>query len=281
MHFEPLMHHLPAWLLVLFRLTGIFLFAPLFGSMAIPGRVKIFLALGLSFCVYPMLLTPGSASNANLLPVINGGLSFWLLTSVVAMELAIGLVIGFGATLPLVGMQWGGRAIAQQIGLGFAEVLNPGAEQSGLLGQLLYLVAVLIFISPPIHGDQVLLRTLVDSFSSVPIGGFAVDGRVMELIIGLMTSMVHLALRVAAPLLCLIFLETMATGLIMRTVPQVNILSIGFAIRIMIGTTLLLGAININTSVFAEFMQDALTRIIDMFAVSELVPGAEIWGGHG
>ena len=266
---EPLIPHLPVWLLVLFRLTGIFLFAPVYGSLLVPARVKVFLALGLSFCVYPVLLTPGSAAAANLVPVIEQGLSIWSLLGVVGAELSIGLVIGYGATLPMLGMQWGGRAIAQQIGLGLAEVFSPNQEQSGILGQMLYLLALVAFLS--LNGHHVLLRILVDSFATIPLGGFRIDGHVMDLIVGLMTTMLHLAIRVAAPLVCLIFLETLATGFIARTVPQMNILSIGFAVRILLGATLLIAAISVQTDVLAQFMHQMF--LVPLKAFFETPPG--------
>ena len=221
---EPLLAHLPVWLLVLFRLTGIFLYAPLFGSTTIPGRVKVFLALGLSFCVYPMLLDPARPSAMLLAPVIASSLSLWSLASNVGAELAIGLVIGFGATLPLLAMQWAGRVMGRQIGFGLAEVLSAEQEQGGLLSELYFLFALFVFLN--LGGHHILLRTIIGTFDSVPLGGFRVDGAVIDLILGLLTSMLHLAFRVAAPLLCLVFLETVAMGFIARTVPQMNILSI-------------------------------------------------------
>ena len=91
-----------------------FVFAPVFGSRALPTRFKIFLALGLSFCVYPILLTPGSSSAQLIAPVIASGLSLWSLAGIVAMELLIGIVIGYGASLPLIGIQIGGRMMDQR-----------------------------------------------------------------------------------------------------------------------------------------------------------------------
>lgn len=261
---NPLTQHLPAWLLVLFRLTGVFLYAPIFGSVLVPGRIKVMLALGLSFCVYPMLLDSGLPSATHLLPVIENGLSLWSLTGLVAAELVIGLVIGYGAGLPLIGMRWGGQVIAQQIGLGIAEVFNPGQEQSGSVGELFYLMALLAFIT--FGGLQLLLRTLVESFGAVPLGGFRVDHDLIQMIVGLLMTMVHLAIRVAAPLLCLVFLETIATGFIARTVPQMNLLSIGFAVRILIGVLLVSAAINAKFDVVAESMQNSLGTLVRFFS---------------
>ena len=65
--------HLPAWLMVLFRLTGIFILAPLFGSNTIPRVVKALLAVSLSLCVYPLLLEPLRPSAALIGAVIDQG----------------------------------------------------------------------------------------------------------------------------------------------------------------------------------------------------------------
>ncbi len=260
---EPILSHLPAWVLVLFRLTGVFLFAPMFGSVLVPRQFKVFLALGLSFCVYPLLLTPGTPAAASLGAVIDGGLSFWSLMPVVAAELAIGLVIGYGATLPLAGMQMGGQMIAQQLGLGLAEVINPGQEQSGVLSEMFYLVALVFFLL--LNGHHVILRTLVESFNAVPLGAFRIDQSVMDLVLGMLASMFHLAIRVAAPLLCLVFLETVAMGFIARTVPQMNILSVGFAVRILLGVGLLVLAAPVLIDVMRDFLQSDLTKLAQFF----------------
>ncbi|MAE66709.1 MAG: hypothetical protein CMJ18_20775 [Phycisphaeraceae bacterium] len=255
---EAWIHHVPAWLLVLFRLSGLFLAAPMLSSRVIPMRIKIMTALGLSFCVYPMLLqSPASAGHVT--AVVGSGFSFWSMGAMVAAELTIGWLIGYGATLPLMAMQMGGRMIAQQIGLGLAEIFSPGEEQAGLVSALFLLVALSVFVA--IDGHLVLVRILVSSFDHVPLGGFRVDRSVFDLVIGLLDSMLDLSLRVAAPLLCLVFLETVATGFIMRTVPQINILSVGFAMRILLGGMLLLAAHHAQVQAFIDTMHRTLAAL--------------------
>lgn len=259
--FEALLPHLPAWLLVLFRLTGIFVFAPMFGSQTIPARVKVFLALGLSFCVYPVLLAPGGLVE----PVVRAGLSLWSLVSAVAMELLIGIVIGYGASLPLLGMEMAGQVADQQMGLGIAGVLNPEInEEAGIVGQFFFMLALAVFVI--LGGHRVMLAVLVGSFSNVPLGGGWVDGRLLDLVLGLLMSVFELAIRVSAPLLCLVFLETVAMGFIARTVPQMNIMSVGFALRIMIGTAILIGAVAVKNGVFVEALRQALSDLAGFFA---------------
>ncbi len=263
---EPLLGHLPAWLLVLFRMTGIFFFAPVFGSRTVPAQVKVFLALGLSACVYPILLTPGRASAALVAPVLASGLELWSLVGTVATELLIGVVIGYGASLPLIGMQIGGRVVDQQMGLGLAGVLNPEFnEQTGVVSQFYFMTALAVFVI--LGGHRVMVAILVGSFGKVPLGGFTPDSGMMSLLVGLLGTIFDLALRVAGPLLCLIFLQTLAMGFIARTVPQMNILSIGFALRILVGAVLLIGAIGVENGVYIEVMRETLRRLSVFFAM--------------
>ncbi|MCC7145066.1 MAG: flagellar biosynthetic protein FliR [Phycisphaeraceae bacterium] len=289
--FVQLLHHLPAWALVFFRLSGIFFLAPVFGSVSIPVRVKILLVFVLSLCIYPMLLEPPATAagtglqvqpalarsqgllEPTILPplsqsvaatsisaVLDRGLSLWHLLPLVACELLIGLIIGFGSNLPLVGMQISGKIIDQQLGFGLGGVYNPDLEEeSGIVGQFFFTLALAVFLL--LNGHRVLLGTLVDSFHAIPLGGFRADGRLMELMVALLGSMFELALRVSAPLLCLVFLETLAMGFIARTIPQMNILSIGFPVRIVVGLGLLSAMVVVKAEVFIQIMQSTLRDI--------------------
>ncbi len=262
---RPLLIHLPAWLMVLFRLTGIFIFAPVFGSPVVFRQVKIFLAIGLSLCIYPMLLTPGSASARMIMPMFGGDLSLWGLGAGIGLELLIGLAIGYAASLPLIGMQIGGQVIDQQIGLGLAGIFNPDlGEQSGMVGQFLFIVALGLFTL--LGGHRVLLAVLLGSFQHIPLGGFGGFHSLVSMMIGLLQTSFALALRIAAPLLCLIFLQTVCMGFIMRTVPQINILSIGFPMRIMIGLLLLCMFIGIAAGIYVESLRDVLGELMRFFA---------------
>ena len=260
----PLVAHLPGWALVLFRITGLFFFAPVFGSRAVPAKVKAMLALGLSFCVYPLLLGPGHAASAHFTAMLGHGLSLWTLIGTVAAELMVGLVIGYGATMPLLGMQLGGRVIDQQLGLGLAGVLNPEFdEQTGVISEFFFILALTIFLI--LGGHRLVIGCMVGSFERIPPGGFVTDADTVGLVLGLVVTIFDLSLRVAAPVLCLIFLETIAMGFIARTVPQMNILSIGFALRIVMGTTMLIGAVSVTTAVYTDSLGATLSQLRRFF----------------
>ncbi|MEX2213943.1 MAG: flagellar biosynthetic protein FliR [Phycisphaeraceae bacterium] len=263
---DPILNHVPAWLMVMFRITGIFVIAPVLGSNTIPGRIKILFALVLSFCVYPMLLTPGKPSAGFVGHVVDHGMSMWAMGGAVAMELLLGIVIGYGATLPIIAMQTAGHIVDQQMGMGLGGLFNPELNDDGTVSsQFFFILAMMIFMI--IGGHRILLATVIGSYDNVPLGGFRVDGHVLDLLIGMLAAMFDLAFRIAAPLLCIVFLETIAMGFIARTVPQMNILSIGFPLRIMVG----IGILVVSTATIAMAatgsMRQALNQLSRFFGV--------------
>ena len=263
--FEPMLDHLPAWLLVLFRISGIFFIAPMFGSQTIPAQYRAFLAIAISACVYPMLLTPGRQALPNVLPIVANGMFFWTMGAAVAMEMLIGILIGFGSSLPLYGMQVGGRVIDQQMGLGIAGVYNAEVgEEVGVISEFFFMLSLMMFII--LGGHRVVLTTIVGSFNHIPLGTFMVNGNVIDLMLGLCAAMFELGLRVAAPLLCLFFMLTVSMGFIARTVPQLNILSIGFTLRIVCGALIVIGAVGVMMSVFEIELHVLLRRVSVFFA---------------
>jgi len=253
---EPWLWFMPSWLLVLFRVTGIFVFSPIFSSQAIPPRIKIFFAVALSLAVYPLLLATRPLEWFMPTGSLTAALDLWSLVPYVANELLIGTLIGFAAVIPLAGMQLGGRIASQQMGLGLAEVFSPGEADSGITSQLFNLVGLAIFLIA--GGHRVLFRVLVGSFERIPLGGSMGPGRVLDLVVGLLQSAFELGVRVAAPLLCLTFLQTVAMGFIARTVPQLNILSVGFIVRILLGTLMLMGSVAAAGYAFRGTMADSL-----------------------
>ena len=175
----------------------------------------------------------------------------------IGSEMLIGMVIGYGASLPLAGLQVAGHMMGQQMGLMAAQVFNPDFDdQTEVVGQFMYLLALTVFLI--LGGHRQMLTALVHSFDNIPIGGFVPGENVVLLIVGLLGAMFELGVRVAAPLVCLVFLESVAMGFVARTVPQLNIFSLGFPIRIVLGFFLLV----VLTTMFFDSVTVA---IYDMF----------------
>lgn len=250
---QTIYEHIPPALLVVFRIGGLMIFGPVFGSAVIPVRMKVMLAFIAGLAVYPLL------SREHF---VGMELTFdlWMLGPIVALELMVGLVIGYAASLPMVAMQTGGLIMGQQMGLGFAMFYNPAVDdEADIIGQVLFFMALAGFLL--IGGHEAMLLAVLHSFEHIPLGGFTAELSILALLTGLLLAAFELALRVAAPLLALIFLQSLAMGYISKTVPQLNILSLGFPIRILVGFFIVAVGLVIINEVIMEGIDTMLRAI--------------------
>lgn len=224
---DSLLPHAPAFLAALSRLAGLFVFAPILSSAMLPGKIRAFLAIALTAAVYPTL------DHSAIVPL---RLDILDLAPAMATEALIGVTIGLIAGLPLMAVQMGGLIMGQQMGMGLATIYNPANDtENDSLGQLLFFLAMGVFVMT--GGLDVMVRAVVFTFVSVPIGAFTEPGArsALEAVSGLVASGFELAVRVSAPVLCILSVETVASGLLMKTSPQMNIMAIGFPLRITLG----------------------------------------------
>ena len=92
---ETILAHVPAAMLVIFRIGGLMILGPLFSSPAVILRVRVMLAVLIGLAVYPLL-------SAERLGTAGFELELWSLAPLVVMEITVGMLVGFAASLPLV-----------------------------------------------------------------------------------------------------------------------------------------------------------------------------------
>lgn len=251
--FDAVAPHMLPVLLVFSRLGGLFLMAPVLGGQSIPVRVRVLLALALTLVVYPMV------SQTTPLPLEPDMVS---LIGIMATELLIGLSIGALATLPLLAVQAGGHFIGQQMALGIASVFDPATNaDSGLIGQTLTFLLMTSFLA--MGGLEIMLGGVIRSLELVPLGAVTLDVIPLDLFVGLMSASFSVAVRVSAPVVCIIFVETLATGMIMKTVPQLNILSFGFPVKILAGLGMLAASLVFINAAIGGIVERSLVDIVD------------------
>jgi len=210
---------LPAVALILFRVAGLMIAAPLFGASSIPERFRVLLALAVTFVLLP-LVGPTVPADLTLADAVGG----------VVGEVLIGLLIGVGMNIVLFGAQLAGLAIGQQGGLGLAQVFDPtGDVESTTLGEIAFLTATAVFLI--VGGHRHLMAAMLDTFTVIPPLGFRVGEPMLGLLIDLAESSMILALRISGPVMIAVSMAELAMAMVSRTVPQLNILSIGFPLR--------------------------------------------------
>ncbi|MBA4031172.1 MAG: hypothetical protein C0478_09835 [Planctomyces sp.] len=178
-------------------------------------------------------------------------------------ELVIGLFIGLGIQIVMSGLQMAGQIIDQQGGFGLGEVFNPdlkmNASQSGQL--LFWLGTVIFLVLEPIGGHLMMLRTLVESFQSIPVGRAFWEPASIELLNQLMQSSFSLAIRFAAPIMLVMCLVDAAIGFLSHTVPQINIQAVGFSLKAMVSLLLLVTLFSGPATIVSNTLNETLQTI--------------------
>jgi flagellar biosynthetic protein FliR len=213
---------LPVFVLVLFRIGGLLMTAPLLSSEMIPMRVRAAMAMTLALIVFP-LVAPQAPADLSLSLLVIGGVT----------ELAIGAVCGVAVSITLMAAEMAGTMVGQQAGIGLGEVFDPamGGEVS-IMGQVFSIVLVTSFLI--IGGHRAMIAGVLDSYQSTPLLTGRFDESAVELLIDLLGSSFLLAIRVAGPALTAMFLTMVALSFLSRTMPQLNILSVGFQVQTMV-----------------------------------------------
>lgn len=224
---------------VLTRILGLFLFTPLLSSTVVPGRFKALFAFMFAIAVFP-----AAASHALPQAAVSDVATIGM---VLAGELLIGVVLGLLAGLPIAALQMGGYIMGYQMGLSMAQAYNPEMDGSDdVISQLIFFMGITAYIAA--GGLDTVFVALLGTFDRVPVGAFTSAQAPLDLYASILSSGFQLAVRIAAPVLGVILLSLLAMGFVMKTMPQINILSVGFAAKILAGLSMLIvsaGAIDV------------------------------------
>lgn len=208
------------------RVAGFLVIAPPFANKAVPGPVKVALALGLGLAVTPSLK-----------PLAADGTGVFI--GSVVLQAVIGLALGFGVSLVLAAVQSAGAIVDQFGGFQMAAAFDPMNMTNGAQFQRLYqfLAVALLFAS---DGYQMVLQGLIRTFDAVPLGvGLSTTGLAEQLTHGV-SQMVAAAFQITGPLVLVLFLTDVGLGLLTKVAPALNAFAMGFPLKILV-TLVLVG----------------------------------------
>jgi flagellar biosynthetic protein FliR len=237
----------PVFALVFFRLAGMMLFAPLFGSAKIPRRVKVLVAL-----VLAMSIIDATGIRKVELPD-----SMWALAVGIGGEIIFGLAIGTIVSFVFIAAQWAGEIIGQQMGLNISEVLDPQFGAAGsLVGDMYFMLTMVVFLSPPVAGHRALIMGVKNSFDAVPLLSAGMNRSLLDTLVGIMQSSAQLAIQLAAPMLMTMLIVDLALGCIGKAMPQMNVMAMGLSIRSLLGVGVLIAGLFLTTQVLQSVHLD-------------------------
>lgn len=218
------------FLLILFRMGGLFLVAPLLSNKSFPRQVKLAMLLMTSFLLLP--LVPFKPSSE----ILTSNLGLLIL---ILQETTIGLVLGFVAYIAFSVITTAGEVFGMVIGFSIATVFDPANEgSSGVLTSLYVIIGGLIFLY--LDGHHVMLSALVRSFNILPLG-YSFNLQIGWSIVGIIAKIFMIAVQMAAPVLVVLTVLNIIFGVITKLSPQMNIyMNTGFIISPIVGMLILI-----------------------------------------
>jgi flagellar biosynthesis protein FliR len=213
--------YLPAFLLVLVRVSSFFVTLPLFSYRTLPASHRI----GVAFFVAWILFLSMNK------PILQIDGFFYML---IIKEALVGLLIGLIAYMIFAAIQIAGSFIDFQMGFAIANVIDPQTgAQSPLIGQYLYTFALLFLLA--INGHHLLLDGVFYSYQFVPMEQLWIpfgNENLLEFVIKAFNSMFIIAFQMSMPVVGSLFLVDIALGIVARTVPQLNVFVVGLPLKI-------------------------------------------------
>ncbi|NTZ18197.1 flagellar type III secretion system protein FliR [Paenibacillus sp. JMULE4] len=255
---EWFLTYFPGFLLILCRVTSFFVVSPVFSAQHVPAQFKIGLAFFTAFIAY---FGVGTAA-----PVAMD--SLYVLT--VIREVLVGLCLGFIAYMFFTIVQIAGSFIDLQMGFGIANVIDPmTGAQSPILGNLKYIIALLLFLS--FNGHHFLLEGIMRSYEWIPLDNNLFylnnNGQLSDFMIRTFSSVFSISFQIAAPLVVALFLADVGLGLLARVSPQFNIFVIGLPLKILLGFVMLLLLFPGYETVYKDMFASMLDAIRDFFGL--------------
>lgn len=226
-----------------------FVTVPVFSIQAVPARVRLILSVALTLVVIP-LLPP--------LPAIEMFSYEGLIVAI--QQLAIGLLSGFIVQLVFASVVFAGQGIALSMGLGFASMVDPeNGQQVPVVAQFYVICTMLIFLS--LDGHLLLIKMLLDSFRSLPIGLDGINKTDIWTIMTWSTRMFAGGLLLSMPVIISLLLINVSFGVATRAAPQLNIFSVGFPVTLMLGILLMWQTLPDVLDQFTGILTDAYDLI--------------------
>ena len=212
------------------RIGMLMVFAPFFGSLGVPARVKAGLTVALTALLYPVY-----APHALDLSGLN-----WC--RVVAGEVILGLILGLTLTFVFEGAELAGQILGFQIGYSLVNVIDPQTQvDTPVLSIFHQAVVLLLFLQLGVH--RWLLRGLAKSFEYMPPGVASPTPAATAELLHAAAAMLVIAVQIAAPALVATLLADIVLGLIGKASPQLPVLFMGLSVKALVGFLVLAGSL--------------------------------------
>lgn len=244
------------FVIILTRISGLIMSAPLFSTYPIPQQVKIWLIALISFILFPIV----SATTGFNVPLSVPELIVFLIR-----EFSIGFVIGFVANFIFAAVQMGGEFISMQIGLSMSQVLDPVTGNNlQIVSQFYMLVTTMVFIG--LNAHQWLFYALYQSYKSFPPGiDYLFTPSMVSQILHMSAEMFAISISVILPIFCVMFVSEVLMGFMSKMMPQMNIFMVAIPLKVYVGFVLILMFLSPTVTYLVNIIESYMKNLIEIF----------------
>lgn len=244
------------WMMVFLRVSAMFSVFPVFSASNFPVQLRLALGALMAALICPVLPATMAPSP-----------DVWGLIGLMALEVGIGLMLGFASRMIFYALDMAGSIISTEIGLQLPSSLNPMTEvQTNSTGSILYYLAAMLWLSLDMH--HWMLVGLQRTYTYLPVGGGHLSGALMSDMIERTSQTFLIALQLSAPIMAVSFIISLVFAVLGRAVPQMNVFHESFVFRILIGLTIF----GMTIQLMSQHIVNYLRRLPeDVLHVAQLV----------
>ncbi|HTS18856.1 MAG TPA: flagellar biosynthetic protein FliR [Verrucomicrobiae bacterium] len=246
------------WMLVFARVSALLGMLPMFSASYLPVQLRV--ALGALLAFFTASVLP---------PVHLDGLGVGAVVGLFAMEICVGLLLGFIGRMVFFALDIAGNIMATQMGLMMTLDFNPlSSGRSQAPGTILNFLGVTLFMSLDMH--HWLLIGFQRTYDLLPIGAAHLTGALFTSTIAKSAWMFVAAVQISAPLIAVSFVISLVFSVLGRAVPQMNVFGESFAFRILGG----LAVFGLTLNLMAQHISNYLHQLPeDIVRVAQLMAG--------
>lgn len=246
------------FLLIFARMLGLISVMPVIGGSNVPVMARIGFCLILASIVF----YSGNVTQAVYYDTIIG---YGLL---ITKEILVGLIIGFSVYFIFSATYLSGFLTDQQIGFAMASVFDPITQtQVAITGNLYYFVMCMLFIVS--NGHHLVISCITLSYKALPIGASFIFGNsgLFYVILRMTIRFFILGVTIAVPIIGTILIADLALGVLVKTVPQMNVFVIGMPLKVFLGLFAIWFIVPMFADVYSMLYREISVTIFDVMKV--------------
>jgi len=243
--------HLEFFLLILVRISGFMISAPIFSLRNIPMRAKAILSIAMAIPIFNLLPYTEIAYETAIDYVF-----------IVVMEVVAGLILGFMANISYYILSFAGQIIDQEMGFSMVNQYDPiTSTQVTITGNLYTYAVMLLLLITDLH--HYLVRAIVDTFQVLPVAGVSVNFGIYALMKRFMVDYFILGFRIVLPIFASMLVVNTILAILAKVAPQMSMFVIGLQLKVFVGLAVLVLMVMMITGVADNIFNEMMSMMRD------------------